>query len=865
MNGKTNRFAPSTGKGHLGSAQDWRAATPCRFFQLGSCTRGSSCPFSHSNGISMRPAAEPPKRGVQVEKARSNGHPTAAAAPESAKPACRFFKSGNCVYGERCLFRHAEEDLAPREAVPAVDAVSDAIEDEPKKDDFTRTIGGAFVQFEAGAHVSKIRLPSDFSAVRISGLPQGTSEQSVRDMLAERGFDISVDDVYMLHMDGSCGASIRSDDPSFAKRLCAMFHSGDAWEGIKLYATPIAAAMPSGHNARRVDCKKVHISWHKAVRNAWLNFGSEDVAQRVRDLFSKGTYRILDQKVTTGAATEARPAFHSYSWSPSRNSVNWTVLLTEVPAAAEKKDISQAITLERNRPRHVEVGPPTYSTDAEEASAMIRSLLTNIGPLEYFEVTLETNARRVKATARFLDESDARRAATELDKKELPFHPKARLTVQMVYSAKFKAGSNIYDAVYTRILAQQKTWKGKNVFFKAYNSTDPLKRFRLLKIEGESADDVAVAKADLESILAGVVAKGDGVTLWDSSLKANGELFQAIKKLEAELSVTILRDRGKSELRLFGSRPRCEQAERRLVELIRVESMSTTARVIELEPHKFFWACHGGFRKIAARLGPEKASFDIISTPKKIVISGSLEDYDVALAIVEGREQVAEPVVQQGPDDAAQECSVCWTEAEAPVKTSCGHVYCQECFERSCTVGDVAAADFAILCHGNQGNCKNVIVAEDLQEHLSSAALEEVLEQSFSSYIKRNPGEFRYCPTPDCSYIYRVSPEARTQNCSSCLRPTCSACHEPHVGMSCAEHQDIKSGGYQAFMKLKKELGIKDCPKCKTPLEKIDGCNHMTCIACQSHICWVCLMTFPNGKGIYEHMGRLHGGHIDVA
>ncbi|PTB70546.1 hypothetical protein BBK36DRAFT_1174627 [Trichoderma citrinoviride] len=835
-----------------------------RLYASSTVTSSTICryPTKTNESIQLELQVQQQYAGRPYSKTGTNDRPTATALPESAKPACRFFKAGNCVYGEKCLFRHAEENLAnlaPRDAAPA------PLADEPKQDDFSRTIGGAFVQFEAGARVSKIRLPSDFSAVRINGLPQGTPEQSVRDMLVERGFDIGVDDVYMLHMDGSSGASVRSDDPSFSKRLCAMFHSGYTWKGVKLHATPIAAPMPSGHNARRVDCKKVHISWHKAVRNAWLNFGNADTAKRVRELFSKGTYRILDQKVTTGPATESQSAFPSYAWSPSnRNRVNWTVMLTDVPSTAERKDILQAITLERNRPQHVEFGPPTYSTDAEQASVMIRSLLTTIGPLEYFEITLETNARRVKATARFLDESDARRAVTELDKKELPFHRKARLTVQMVYSAKFKAGTNIYNAVYHRILTQQKTWKDKNVFFKAYNSADPLKRFRLLKLEGESADDVAVAKADLESILGGVVAKADGITLWDSSLKANGQLFQAIKKLEAELSVTILRDRGKSELRLFGSQPRCEEAERRLADLIRVESLSTSARVIELEPHKFFWACHGGFKKIAARLGPEKASFDIISTPKKIVISGSLEDYDVALAIMEGREQVAEPVVQHGLREAAQDCSVCWTEAESPVKTSCGHVYCQECFESSCTAGDGTAADFAILCHGNQGNCKDVMTIEDLQEHLSSSALEDVLERSFSSYIKRHPNEFRYCPTPDCGHIYRVSPEARTQNCSNCLRPTCSACHEPHVGMSCAEHQDLKSGGYQALTKLKKELGIKDCPKCKTPLEKISGCNHMTCIACEAHICWVCLMTFPKGVGIYEHMGKLHGGHIDL-
>ncbi|KAF3068524.1 hypothetical protein CFAM422_007771 [Trichoderma lentiforme] len=639
-------------------------------------------------------------------------------------------------------------------------------QDEPKKDDdFTRTIAGAFVQFEAGARVSKIRLPSDFSAVRISGLPLNTPAISLQDMLAEMGLHVSIADVHMLQIEGSCGASVRSDDAFFSKKLCAIVQPGYIWQGVKIYATPVAAPMPSSHNARRVDCKKVHISWHKAVRNVWLNFGSGDVARRVSDMFSKGVYRILNQKVTAGKATEAKPAFHP--WSPSKNSVAWTVMLTEVPASAERSDILEAITQERNRPRHIEVGLPSYSAGSEQATTLIRSLLTNVGPLEYFEVTLETNARRVKATARFLDEADARRATEELDKKELPFHPKARLTIQMVYSAKFKTGTNIYDAVCPRILPQQKIWRSKNIAFRAYNSTDPLQRFRLLKIEGESAVDIVAAKADLESILAGVVMRENDTVLWDPSLKANGKLYQAIKKLEKECSVVILRDKGKSELRVFGAQECCEEAQLRLAELIRLESLSTSTRAIELQPHEFFWACHGGFRKIAARLGPEKASFDIISTPKKIVISGPLEDYDVAVAILEGRDQVAEPEEQPKPDDATQECSVCWTDAENPIKTGCGHVYCLECFERSCKVGDVTTAAFVVSCHGNQGNCKSIIGVEDLQEHLSSAALEEVLERSFSSHIKRNPNEFRYCPTPDCGYIYRTTSESRIQNCSN--------------------------------------------------------------------------------------------------
>ncbi|KFG82559.1 putative ariadne RING finger [Metarhizium anisopliae] len=750
---------------------------------------------------------------------------------------CRFFLTGSCTKGTWCPFLH--------DIKSSNNSDTDSQEqDEDKKDDFTRTIGGAFVQFDAGARVSKIRLPGDFSAARISGLRQNTSKESVRDMLAEKSLHVSVDDICTFHMEVSFNPAAHGEDR-------------------RLMVTPIAAPMPSGHNARRVDCKKVHVSWHKAVKIVWLNFGNGDIARRVSDMFSKGTYRVLDQRVTAAAATRAESVMPS---RPARgNHVAWTVVLADVPAAAQERDILRAITHERNKPHHVEMGAPTYSTDEEEAWAMIRSLLTNIGPLEYCDPPLETNAnsRRVKATARFLDEADARRASMELDKMELPFHRKARLTVQMVYSANFKVAINVFDAVQSRIVAQQTTWKD-NISFRAYKPTGPLQRFRVLKIEGESAENVVSAKADLESILAGVIATDNDATLWHSSLKTNGKLFQAIKTLEKELSVTILRDKVKSELRLFGAQRRCEDAQRRLAQLIRMESRSNSSRAIELEPQKFFWACHGGFRTIAGQLGQEKVLFDIISTPKKIIVSGSLEDYDLAVAIMEGRKQVSERVEQPKAHDTAQECSVCWTEADAPVKMKCGHIYCLECFEDTCTKANTTAGEFMILCHGNQGNCRSVMAVEDLQTYLSSAALETVLELSFSSHVKRNPNTFRYCPSPDCDFVYRVSSAARTQNCSNCLRPTCSACHEPHIGMSCAEHQDLKSGGFAAFMKLKKKLGIKDCPKCATPLEKVSGCNHMTCAACKAHICWVCLMTFANGPAVYDHMGKLHGGHIDL-
>ena len=49
-----------------------------------------------------------------------------------------------------------------------------------------------------------------------------------------------------------------------------------------------------------------------------------------------------------------------------------------------------------------------------------------------------------------------------------------------------------------------------------------------------------------------------------------------------------------------------------------------------------------------------------------------------------------------------------------------------------------------------------------------------------------------------------------------------------HGNYTCAGFKEIASGGYEALRRLKKRRNIKDRPKCPTPLEKREGCNHMT-------------------------------------
>ncbi|KAF7973109.1 hypothetical protein HWV62_16222 [Athelia sp. TMB] len=54
----------------------------------------------------------------------------------------------------------------------------------------------------------------------------------------------------------------------------------------------------------------------------------------------------------------------------------------------------------------------------------------------------------------------------------------------------------------------------------------------------------------------------------------------------------------------------------------------------------------------------------------------------------------------------------------------------------------------------------------------------------------------------------------------------------------------------------------KRCPRCSVPIEKIYGCNHITCI-CGQHFCYVCGIGTSRSQ-IYGHIQSKHGGIYDV-
>ncbi|KAL7787053.1 hypothetical protein V8C37DRAFT_274579 [Trichoderma ceciliae] len=753
---------------------------------------------------------------------------------------CRFFVRGHCNKGAACRFSHDKNSTAGKEN-QGQGSTGKATADDGSSDNDTFELGGAWVKFDNGATVSKITFSSDYSAVNVRNLPQDSSVNSVRALLRDVGIHTSAVEIRVMAQteQNQCSAIMKAEDPSFAKTVCDKLDTYTTLPGIK--ATVIAPILPHNQSLYQVDCRKVHCAWSRPVREARLTFGAKNTAIRVNKGFKAGSYKVLGSRVTA--------AFPGNQ----KGQDGWLVMLTALGSATKEQDIIQAIP-ESDRPRNVQLGEPNYVADLEFDSTIVKSMLLEFGQLERWDVSSSSKAKRFTANAIFLEEASARDAMSSLHNKLLSFSDTTKLSLSLVASAKFKVPVKIYDVVRPRINAQKAIWERQ--YIRSFEI--PLKGlYRILKLEGDNHRLMVQAKEAVEKIIGGEIVRMDGKDLRCGNFRNGGKEFKKVKLIEDTFKVVIVPDIRRSQFRVFGHEECSRHALERITTML--QDCISESHVIELDDVDFKWVSAGGLRLLKSQLGEGTAAFDITSKYKRIFIRGSRTDYNNAMAIIASKQIMSLNTISH----SEMECPSCFCEAEDPIRMSCDHVYCSDCFVQMCVAEMTATREFRICCvkatDSNGKICQKAFSLSEIQEHLPSETFEDMLEKSFESYVTRHPDGFTYCPSPDCDQIYRISsPDSErpsTFTCKKCLTSTCTICHNSHPGRPCA-------GGNRSNAlsnKTKEELGIKACPKCKTLMEKRGGCNHMTC-KCGAHVCWVCLVSFDASEHCYDHMRRVHGG-----
>lgn len=837
----------------------------CKFFALGTCTRGQACTYSHevASSGSLRPGAapfvlSPPFTASPISPAETNGIP------------CRFHLLGRCNKGIECLYEHSKENIltssdkqkaqpeainAPPEPIHVRDTKIEnsaiAAAEQSSREFEARNLQGASAMFGPGAQIHELEFPSEFSAVQVTSLQPGCDAEFFQGFMAALGETVppSCIRVKTVTKPPSTVASVRLKDPGFAQRL-KMKADGGVEENrtSEISVSILQVGIKSESSANRLQMSTVSCTWYKASRTAWLHYNNTGKARAAENFVAGRDFRIAGRKIQ---ATLQIPEHHFRH----RETTIISVQLGNLDASTSQPMIERHIPGHLT-PVNVVMGKVSYSTSSHEAEDSVKALLNSVGPLAAWEPTSTMSATQVKAIARFQTAEHARKAVNQLSGQKMPQLANSRLFIHPLISVKFNVPKAMCSAIRGDVdHLKSQIWDAGHVHIKAYAPVDPTQKLIALRLYGEDAKAVAKAKTAFEKILAGDVAMNGDFGIWDDLFTQPGGLAY-LRELSHTHQGYIYRDMRKHRLSLYGSAGSKEHIRSALIE--KLNNLTETTHYISLSAEDLKKALHGGFRRIVATLGKQKASLDIRQRPQIITITGSARDLETARALLD-------PDVASDLEDLAldkdidqSDCAVCWTEAEDAYRTPCGHVYCGSCFASQCS--SAGAGDLPVRCFGDSGNCLRVFEMPEIKNALPAEAFEQLLQDSFTTHVRTNPQSFQYCPTPDCQQIYRISPDGVVFTCPACLTPICTTCQiTSHDGLTCEAYKRIGTEGNEEFRIWKRENDVKDCPVCKVPIEKSYGCNHMECRNCKTHICWVCLETFDQGVKCYAHMQEVHG------
>ncbi|KAF8227976.1 hypothetical protein L208DRAFT_1453476 [Tricholoma matsutake] len=367
----------------------------------------------------------------------------------------------------------------------------------------------------------------------------------------------------------------------------------------------------------------------------------------------------------------------------------------------------------------------------------------------------------------------------------------------------------------------------------------------IIRLTGDDKKAVGSLKVRVETLVAG---ERLDVSCWHRSFNsAQGQNF--LSKVHSDTGVYIRVDRRIPALKMHGDGDAKDTARRMIMD--EVDRLALLEWTVLLKRASVGFFVRKGLAALKEILGEDSVTLDLTSKPCKLTVKGGEEARHTLNRLMD---QSLEELDFDQPlgTEMGHVCPICYDQVSHPLLLGCGHMYCTACI-RHYLISASDTKSFPLVCMGDEDKCRLPIPIPIIQKFLLPQQFNQLINVAFTTYLDRHPQTFRYCPTPDCIQIYRC-------NVDTALK-LCSACHEEaHDGMTCAERklhndpteQDRLNETWAAAS------GVKKCPSCDVWIEKIEGCNHMSC-KCGAHICWKCMGVFPR-DAIYKHLQDTHGG-----
>lgn len=150
-----------------------------------------------------------------------------------------------------------------------------------------------------------------------------------------------------------------------------------------------------------------------------------------------------------------------------------------------------------------------------------------------------------------------------------------------------------------------------------------------------------------------------------------------------------------------------------------------------------------------------------------------------------------------------------------------------------------------IKCPGNK--CTHEFTDDNIKELVSEGVFNKYLKFKQRAELLKDSG-IKWCIRPDCEGYMKGTENDLMKECPICAFQHCFKCGKAwHPKKSCDQ---VIEADYEAWAKGRE---IQLCPSCKHKIEKIEGCNHMTCSICGYNFCWLC-----RGKYTSNHFSAMN-------
>nr|CAD1838129.1 unnamed protein product [Ananas comosus var. bracteatus] len=463
---------------------------------------------------------------------------------------------------------------------------------------------------------------------------------------------------------------------------------------------------------------------------------------------------------------------------------------------------------------------------------------------------------------------EAAKALDHIEGKVLPgCQPWQIIHCQHVFHSSLSCPSRVYFVIREQLESLLEDFRCQNGV--SYNLERNENGSFRVKLSTNATKTIADLRKPLEQLMKGKTIAHPNLTPTILQLLLSRDGIILLKAVERETGTYIFYDRQNLNVKIFGPQTKLAVAEEKLVHsllsLHETKQLEIRLRGRTLPPDLM--------KEVVKRFGSDLNGLKekvpevelTLNTRRHILYVRG--DKDLKEKVQELIAEVALSIDRSGIVEPPPEnsCPICLCELEEPYKLeACRHIFCRACLVEQCESA-IRTRDGFPLCCTKEG-CKKLIFFVDLRSLLSTDKLDELFRASLGAFVASSGGTYRFCPSPDCPLVYRVTPRDGGPEawgppfvCEACRVETCTKCHlEYHPFMSCEKYKEYKEDPDASLLEWRKgKENVKDCPACKYTIEKRDGCNHIEC-RCGRHICWVCLEFFQTSDDCYSHLRSVH-------